>query len=298
MSDLSAIPPVCDYEGSQYSTEFWTHDRRYEDWAERVALDKILPPRGNRIIEIGAGAGRLADLYTGYNEIILMDYARSTLVEARQRWGNDPRFRFVAADVYRLPFVPGAFDTIVMVRVMHHLADVPRALAQITATLRPNATFVVEFANKRNLKAIIRWLLRRQAWSPFDPRPYEFAELNFDFHPDWVTRQLKESGLTITRELTVSHFRLPLLKRLVAPSILAALDGWAQQTGRWWKLAPSVFLRARAPADNPSAPTNHLFKCPVCNMTPLTESASRFFCPACDRAFAPVDGVYDMKGKE
>src|SRR5512137_980465 len=110
MSDSSRL--VCDYEGSRYSTEFWTREREYEDRAERIALKKLLPPRGGTLIEIGAGAGRLADLYLGYGRIVLMDYARSTLVEARARVltrfpdaMRAERFLFVAADLYALPFV-------------------------------------------------------------------------------------------------------------------------------------------------------------------------------------------------
>ena len=97
--------PVCDYEGSRYRTEFWTREREYEDRAERIALRKLLPARGRRLIEIGAGAGRLADLYLGYEQIVLMDYARSTLAEAREQIAarfpeHAHRFRLVAADLY------------------------------------------------------------------------------------------------------------------------------------------------------------------------------------------------------
>lgn len=292
---MDSRPPVCDYEGSRYSTEFWTRDRRYEDLAERVALGKILPPAGQRIIEIGAGAGRLADLYAGYDQVILMDYARSTLLEARQRWGQDGRFSFVAADVYRLPFVPGVFDTIVMVRVMHHLANVPQALAQIVPTLRPGATFVLEYANKRHLKAIARWMARRQAWSPFDESPFEFAKLNFDFHPSWMARRLREAGLSITRELAVSHFRLPFLKRLLPPHWLAAIDGVVQGTGRWWKFSPSMFVQARAPHTTIAASNKQFFKCPLCNTSPLTETPVSLTCPACAASFPVIDGIYDFK---
>ena len=38
--------PVIDYEGSKYSTEFWTGAREYEDRAERIALRAMLPRRG------------------------------------------------------------------------------------------------------------------------------------------------------------------------------------------------------------------------------------------------------------
>ena len=37
--------------------------------------------------EIGAGFGRLADLYLGYEQIVLMDYSRTLLLDAVQRVG-------------------------------------------------------------------------------------------------------------------------------------------------------------------------------------------------------------------
>ena len=53
---------ICDYEGSRYRTDFWEgQNREYEDRVERVAMKKLLPPRGERLVEIGAGFGRLAE---------------------------------------------------------------------------------------------------------------------------------------------------------------------------------------------------------------------------------------------
>ena len=68
--------PVIDYEGSQYRTDFWIDGGRdYEDATERLALQQLMPPKGARIAEIGAGFGRLADLYLGYEQIVLFDYS-------------------------------------------------------------------------------------------------------------------------------------------------------------------------------------------------------------------------------
>ncbi len=297
---LESSRPVCDYEGSHYSTEFWTKEREYEDRAERIALKKLLPPHGGTLIEIGAGAGRLADLYLGYDAVVLMDYARSTLVEARARVSSQfpqhaARFRFVAADVYALPFVNGLFDTVTMVRVIHHIADVPAALAGLAAMLKPNATFVLEFANKRNLKAILRYLARRQTWSPFAPAPVEFAELNFDFHPAWMRARLREAGFSVQTTLSVSHFRWAALKRLVPARLLAAADGAIQGTGALWQLTPSVFHRLQAPARNRTAPAGAFFRCPACACDRVHESSDAVTCDQCGRAWPIRDGIYEFK---
>ncbi len=42
-------PPICDYEGSNYRTEFWeSKGRNYEDQVERIALRRLLPKHGRR----------------------------------------------------------------------------------------------------------------------------------------------------------------------------------------------------------------------------------------------------------
>ena len=178
---------ICDYEGTSYRARFWADQgREYEDLAERIALRRLIPPQGRRLLELGAGFGRLADLYDGYDQVILLDYAKSGLREAQERLGRSGRFLYVAADLYHLPFTSETYDTVVTVRVLHHLEDAPAAFREISRVLRRGGAYVLEYANKRNLKAIARFITRKQRWSPFAHEPYEFVELNFDFHPTWI----------------------------------------------------------------------------------------------------------------
>jgi ubiquinone/menaquinone biosynthesis C-methylase UbiE len=290
--------PVIDYEGSQYSTEFWNPAREYEDRAERLAIRALLPPQGGRLIDIGAGAGRLGDLYLGYAEVILMDYARSTIVEARDRWGHDPRFKFVAGDLYALPFVDGAFDSVVMIRVIHHIVDVPRALGNVRAVLKPGGVFVFEFANKRNLKAIARYSLRRQKWSPFDRQPIEFVELNFDFHPAWMKQQLRAAGFAIQQTRAVSTFRVGALKRLLGGRRLAALDGALQRPLAPLAIAPSLFTLCSPPPDagqERGVGGEVVFACPACRAPLPARSGSGELCCANGHRWPVRDGIYDFK---
>ena len=286
---------ICDYEGTSYRARFWDgQGREYEDLAERIALSGLLPPSGRRIVEIGAGFGRLAALYAGYEQVVLLDYAVSGLREAQERLGTSERFVYVAADVYHLPLAPGTCDTAVTVRVLHHLEDVPAALRSIAAVLRPGGTYVLEYANKRNLKAVARYLLRRQSWSPFTPEPYEFVRLNFDFHPDWVVQELKRAGFVVDAGKAVSHFRYPFIKRVVPARILAAADGVFQDVGAGWKLSPSIFLRARV-AGTGSLSDGGLFCCPTCRSLDLKPSDDALVCGGCGAVWSKVDGIYDFK---
>lgn len=286
---------ICDYEGSRYRYDFWEgQGREYEDLVERIAIRALLPPGGDTLVEIGAGYGRLVSLYLGYRRIVLLDYARSQLEEAQRYLSQPDRYIFVVADVYHLPFVDNLFDALTMVRVMHHLTDAPRALAELQRVVRPEGVAVLEHANKRHLKAIARWLLRRQAWNPFDPQPVEFVDLNFDFHPRWVRQQLADVGFYTEMVRTVSHFRIPLLKRWVSPRWLAALDGLAQPTGRWWQLTPSLFVRARAQKP-PTEPPAAFFCCPACRCTDLLYRDTILICGGCGRRWSADGGIYDFK---
>ncbi len=270
---------ICSYEGSQYRTEFWTPSRAYEDGAERVAMRALLPPKGGRLMEIGAGFGRLVNLYAGYDTVVLLDYASTQLEQAVERLGECgpdgmPHYVYVQADFYRLPFVAGCFDAITMVRTLHHAVDAPAVLRGIAHILGPRGAFVLEFANKHNLKALLRYILSRlgslrgrdqhQAWSPFDRAPVEFVALNFDFHPHWIWQHLELAGLRREAIRTVSHFRLAMLKRLISTALLIKLDALCQPTGALWQWSPSVFVRARTGAGRRPAPEGAFFRCPQC----------------------------------
>ncbi|NPA31875.1 MAG: class I SAM-dependent methyltransferase [Chloroflexi bacterium] len=299
------LPPVCDYEGSDYQQRFWERGgREYEDRVEAIALRRLLRgARGQWLLEVGAGAGRNTPRYTGFQRVVLLDYSRTMLQEAQRRLGRDGRFVYVAGNAYTLPFMDAFFDAATMIRVLHHMADPQRALAEVRRVLRPGGLFILEFASKRHLKAILRYLLRRQNWSPFTLEPIEFAPLNYDFHPRAVEDWLRAAGFRIQRRLTVSHFRLNLLKRLVPTSVLVALDALAQRTGDWWQLTPSVFVRAVAVttgekiSESGPAPaaTEPRFRCPACGFGPLTRRDDRLPCPQCGRVWAVRDGIYDFK---
>jgi len=244
------------------------------------------------MLELGAGAGRNTPRYQGFDQIVLLDYAKSQLEQAQTRLGKDPRYIYVVADIYHLPFVPALFDAATMIRTIHHMADAPRALQQVYQVLQDNAVFILEFANKQNLKAIFRYLTRRQDWSPFVPEPVEFAEMNFDFHPRTMKSWLKEQGFVIERVLTVSHFRLAFLKRMIPLSWLVRMDALAQWTGNLWQLTPSVFVRAKARTDQPPAQVGMFFCCPVCLHYPLEETQISCVCTYCGRKWPIEDGIY------
>lgn len=291
-------PPVCDYEGSDYQQRFWEQGgRAYEDQAEALALKKLLPPKGSHLLELGAGAGRNTPRYSGFDQVTLVDYSTTQLSQAIERLGEGHRYRYIAADIYRLPFGPGSFDAATMIRTLHHFSAPEKALAQVKGCLADGAVFILEFANKRNLKALLRYLIGRQKWNPFARESVEFAELNFDFHPKSVKTMLNDLGFGIERQISVSYLRAGIFKRLPM-GILMAKERVLQTLFSWSAYSPSIFLRAVLSGAPVALSGMQLFHCPACGHYPLEDTPPLIFCDSCGRNYPVKDGIYDFRVKE
>jgi SAM-dependent methyltransferase len=287
-------PPICSYENSPWRTEFW-RGRDYEDLAERIAIAKMLPPSGNRLCEIGAGFCRLSDFYRGYERVILLDYSRTMLLDAVERLGNDSRFVFVTANLYNLPLADSTLDTAITVRVLHHVTDIPHAFSEISRVVRPQGTYLTEFANKRHLKSRLRYRLTGRLPNPNTLEPFEFVKLNFDFHPRYIEANLHAANFTIQARRAVSTFRIPILKQIIPAKILAALDGNLQTLISNLDLSPSIFLRNQS--TKPGAPSlnSSLWRCPACRSTDVVESSDAIVCHACSRHYPIANSIIDFR---
>jgi hypothetical protein len=133
---------------------------------------------------------------------------------------------------------------------------------------------------------------------PFTLDPVEFAPLNFDFHPRAIHGWLQELGFHVERTLTVSHFRIGILKRTVPTGLLVFMDSILQWTGALVRMSPSIFLRARAADGFSQAAAGAFFKCPECGHAPLEEGRDQLTCPRCKRSWQTSDGIYDFRGSE
>jgi SAM-dependent methyltransferase len=293
----SPAPRICDYEGSDYRERFWEQaDRGYEDAAERLAIRRLLPANGRRLAEIGAGFGRLVDEYRHFDEVFLVDYAHSMIRDARMRLAESrPGLRFVCADLYQLPFSSSALDTIIQIRVLHHVERLDAAFCEVARCLGSGGSYVLEFANKRNLKAILRHWSGQQAEDPFSPDPFEFVPLNWNHHPSRVNAALDQAGLAPITQRSVSLFRLGALKQRVPAERLASADDLLAGVLAPLSLSPSHFIRALKTLG--AGAQAGLWRCPACGAEPLPENPDAVPCFACGRRWPIVDGVFVFRSE-
>ena len=176
---------------------------------------------------------------------------------------------------------------------MHHLHQPALALTELSRVLKGDGSFIFEYANKRNIKAMIRYSLGLQKWSPFERQPYEFVHLNFNFHPSWMEDTLRLSGFSINKELAISNFRLAAVKRRIPTSILVQLDTMLASSSAKLKLSPSVVVRCEKKGGHNNI--DGFFQCPACSSLDLLKGNEAFICRECGRHWRIVDGIYDFR---
>jgi ubiquinone/menaquinone biosynthesis C-methylase UbiE/DNA-binding transcriptional ArsR family regulator len=128
------------------------------DWDEMRALDLpaqavedallslIAPgPRG-RLLDIGTGTGRVLELLAPrVRQALGVDASKAMLALARSRLSG-PGFAHCAvrqADMYRLPLLDQAFDTVVLQMVLHHAEDPAGAVMEATRVLASGGRMLI-----------------------------------------------------------------------------------------------------------------------------------------------------------
>ncbi len=244
---------ISDYNGYDYKKEFWENvDREYEDQADRMAIRKLLPKRMEKFADIGGGYGRLANEYLKRaHKIYLFDYSKTELEQAKEIYGDKIETR--AGDIYNLPFKDGELDGLMMVRVTHHLKDMPKAVAELYRVLKPGGVAVIEVANKRTLPKIARFITRRSKVNPFDKKVANYKEISedgfYNYHPKYVEEIFEKTGFSCEKVLSVSNFRSKTLKKTLGTDRLVKMEDSAQKFLAPIRFAPSIYYKLRKPEE-------------------------------------------------
>ncbi len=216
------------YEGADYE-QFWTGPGKQSlDQLERAIVDHTVRG-GESIAEMGAGFGRLGDCYVKkYRTSHMIEPASNLRAIAARTYGDSVSYH--DASVYDLPFADASFDTVLMVRVFHHLGEPEKALKEIHRTLKPGGELVFNYANKRNPKRIAMYFLGKGS-EPFTKEMESYFDTLIGHHPAHVDTLLSSAGFAIKEQYglgitdkIVNAF--PSLLNVLKPSVtLARLIG-------------------------------------------------------------------------
>ncbi|MBN1826508.1 MAG: class I SAM-dependent methyltransferase [Candidatus Eisenbacteria bacterium] len=228
---------MTDYE-SIYRDETERYDRLVsrEDREGNIlpAIERVRSLRGLRVVESGAGTGRLTRLVEPVaGDVFAFDRSDAMLRRARERAGagRNGGAAYAAADHRALPVHGAAADLVLSGWSVSHLAtkegpdplgDVAAALAEFDRAIRPGGTTVLletlgtgaeSPSPPENLSAYFRFLRDagfRSFWIRTDygfESPAEAAELTRFFFGDAAAERIARAGSAIVPECTGLFWR-------------------------------------------------------------------------------------------
>jgi SAM-dependent methyltransferase len=111
-------------------------------------VDRISKYLSGHWLDFGCADGGYDDemLARGLEAVSGVDVEESRILDAKRR--NLPNAQYTVFDGRTLPFADRAFDGVFMNEVFEHVADEPRALAQIFRVLKPGGTLVLISPNR------------------------------------------------------------------------------------------------------------------------------------------------------
>lgn len=245
------------YDNYNY-TSFWV-GREYEHKSEVVALRAFLHKihKIKTILDVGGGYGRLTPNYLfRARKVVLSDPSSKLLKIARETFKGEKKLNFVHATLSSLPakIKRHSVDVVLMVRVVHHITNMDAAFEDIGKLLKPNGYLILEYANKRHLKATLKELLMGNFTFPFDVTPVDIRSSKnkkdgtipfINYHPDTIDGLLEKHGYEIVEKRSVSNIRSPFLKTVLPVDFLVSIDRITQRILSGIAFGPSIFILAR-----------------------------------------------------
>lgn len=140
---------------AQYSVEYFREIQTHRYELEPHILD-VLSSRslqGKRVLEIGTGVGTDARTIIGKGALYTGINVDAGSCEATQRalevFGLSGRVR--QASAVDIPFSDGEFDVVYSFGVLHHIADVDRAVGEIRRVLKPGGQLIIMLYNRTSI---------------------------------------------------------------------------------------------------------------------------------------------------
>ncbi len=108
--------------------------------------------RGKSVLECGCGTGLLLSRFAGFASTVSgIDLSPGMLARAKSR-GLDVQ----EASVTKLPFDDATFDVTCAFKVLAHVPDIGRALAEMARVTRPGGVVLAEFYNPVSLRGMVK----------------------------------------------------------------------------------------------------------------------------------------------
>jgi GT2 family glycosyltransferase/ubiquinone/menaquinone biosynthesis C-methylase UbiE len=188
-------------------------------------LKNVNPRKGEKILEVGCGKGRVCRVIKNLGaDIYGMDISEKLLTSAKD---IEP-FHFMKAEAYKIPFKDNTFDAVILLEVAEHIPSLQIALKEFERVLKAEGKLVIVDRNKFSLNnrrflvpnlIIKRYHELKNEW--MYPRDFPYREIWFN--PWGLARKLKDNFYEVKYEYIVS-------------------DG---ERNKWWHMIFKILPQAR-----------------------------------------------------
>jgi SAM-dependent methyltransferase len=215
-------------------------------WPER--LD------GERVLEIGCGAGRFTEVLLAAGAEVWAVDASSAVDATRANLGDAERLHLAQADLFDLPLERGAFDRVLCFGVLQHTPDPRRAFLAVAEHARPGGSIAADvyrrqpYVDRWSAKTLWRPLTRRlppnalrravewyvPRWLPIDTRLARIPKLGRFLTavvPCWNYTGLLDLDREQLEAWAILDTFDALSPRYDSPQTLEAVREWADAAG-------------------------------------------------------------------
>lgn len=140
------------------------------DVQSRITLELLGPWPEARVLDVGGGHGQLVEplLGAGYGVTVL---GSDPVCAGRlRRFVDSGQIRFQAGDLLQLPFERGAFHIVVSYRLLPHVQEMNRLIAELARVAR--RAVVVDYPTRRSVNAAADLLFSAKKQVEGDTRPF------------------------------------------------------------------------------------------------------------------------------
>ena len=232
--------------------------REYEHASEVYALKSLLEkiPEIKSVADLGAGYGRLTPFYIyRAKKIYLTDPSSKLLETAKKKYIKNKKINVIHSKLENLPgkIRKNSLDLAIMIRVLHHIPDTIQAFNVISTLIKPHGYLILEFPNKRHLKAVLSEFFQGNFTFPLDIFPKEVSTKKrrkktipfLNYHPEIIVHQLNECGFKIIEKRSISNIRIPYFKEIFPVSFLVSIEKHLQKPLSYLNFGPSIMLLAQ-----------------------------------------------------
>lgn len=296
---------VSDYSGFDFE-RLWRGREKVTEVERALVTDVLRTVDHRRLLEVGTGFGRLLGCLTATGgEVVALDFDATTLARVPMPAKDSRPVLRVAANLYYLPFVDGAFTAATMIRVFHHLDAPVAALSEIGRVLRGGSFLLVSYTPKPSVGTLVTDVQR--ALRPVDGAPFrsatfsrgQVASVSSEPFPVLVGSRDSFRGTIRAAGFGSEGERVAGLEEY---RFLRSLPGrWFGRIAEVYGRAPGfpvrfALLRVLRAQNIPLPAADRILACPRCR-TPFGSIRVRdaLVCPRCLYKGVVRDGVVDLR---